>query len=110
LAESPSENNSEYDHKPDSKPCHNRCVCLKIVHFVDLLSAVEVQPGLVRLDLVSCEIALAPRGPYRWYNLGIIRNFISFLECPIALVMVLKCFVCDERLGLSRVYVKSGTN
>jgi hypothetical protein len=28
----------------------------------------------------------------------------------IALVMVLECFVCDERLGLCRVYVKSGTN
>jgi hypothetical protein len=28
----------------------------------------------------------------------------------IALVMVLECFVCDERSGLSRVYVKSGTN
>jgi hypothetical protein len=25
-------------------------------------------------------------------------------------VMVLDCFVCDERSGLSRVYVKSGTN
>ena len=32
LVESPSENNSEYDHKPDGKPCHNRCVRLKIVH------------------------------------------------------------------------------
>jgi hypothetical protein len=26
----------------------------------------------------------------------------------IALVMVLECFVCDERSGLCRVYVKSG--
>ncbi len=43
----------------------------------------EVQPGLVRLDLVSCEIALVPHGPYRWYNLGVIRNFITFLEGPV---------------------------
>ena len=43
----------------------------------------EVQPGLVRLDLVSCEVALAPHGPYGWYDLGIIRNFITFLEGPV---------------------------
>ncbi len=54
LAKTPSENDSEYDHKSDSKPCHNRCVGLEIVHSVDLLSAVEVQSCLVRLDLVSC--------------------------------------------------------
>jgi hypothetical protein len=48
-----------------------------------LLSAVEVQPGLVRLDLVSCEIAFAPHKPYRWWDLGVIRNFISFLEGPV---------------------------
>ncbi len=34
----------------------------------------------------------------------------SFDAVSIALVMVLECFVCDERSGLSRVYVKSGTN
>jgi hypothetical protein len=33
-----------------------------------------------------------------------------FDAISIALVMVLKCFVCDERLGLCRVYVKFGTN
>jgi hypothetical protein len=33
-----------------------------------------------------------------------------FDAISIALVMVLECFVCDERSGLSRVYVKSGTN
>jgi hypothetical protein len=33
-----------------------------------------------------------------------------FDTISIASVMVLVCFVCDERLGLSRVYVKSGTN
>jgi hypothetical protein len=27
-----------------------------------------------------------------------------------ALVMVFECFVCDERSGLCRDYVKSGTN
>ena len=43
----------------------------------------EVQPGLVRLDLVSCEIALAPHGPYRRYDLGVIRNFMLFLEGPV---------------------------
>jgi hypothetical protein len=31
-----------------------------------------------------------------------------FDAISIALVMVLECFVCDERSGLSRVYVKSG--
>jgi hypothetical protein len=34
----------------------------------------------------------------------------SFDAIFIALVMVLECFVCDERSGLCRVYVKSGTN
>jgi hypothetical protein len=34
----------------------------------------------------------------------------SFDAISIALVMVLECFSCDERSGLSRVYVKSGTN
>jgi hypothetical protein len=34
----------------------------------------------------------------------------SFDVISIALVMVFECFVCDERSGLSRVYVKSGTN
>ena len=62
--------------------------CLKIVHSVDLLSAVEVQSYLVRLDLVSCEIALAPHGPYRGYVLGVIRDFASFLECPVVTVHV----------------------
>jgi hypothetical protein len=28
----------------------------------------------------------------------------------IASVMALECFVCDERSGSCRVYVKSGTN
>ncbi len=34
----------------------------------------------------------------------------SFDAVSIVLVMVLECFVCDERPGLNRVYVKSGTN
>jgi hypothetical protein len=34
----------------------------------------------------------------------------SFDAISIASVMVLECLVCDERSGLSRVYVKSGTN
>jgi hypothetical protein len=34
----------------------------------------------------------------------------SFDTISIASVMVLECFVCDERSGLSRVYIKSGTN
>jgi hypothetical protein len=40
LSKGPAENDSEDDHKPDGKPCHNRGVCLTIVHSVDLLSAV----------------------------------------------------------------------
>ncbi len=40
LSKGPTENDSEDDHKPDGKPCHNGGVCLKIVHSVDLLSAV----------------------------------------------------------------------
>ncbi len=40
LSKSPAENDSKDDHKPDGKPCHNGGVRLKIVHFVDLLSAV----------------------------------------------------------------------
>ena len=83
LAESPSKNDSEDDHKPDSKPCHNICVHLKIVHSVDLLSAMEDQPSLVRLYLVSCEIAYAPYVPY-----GVIRNLISFLDSPIAGILM----------------------
>ncbi len=58
LAKSPSKNNAEFDHVPDGKPCHNRWVRLKIIHSVDLLSAMEVQPGLVRLDLVMCNFLL----------------------------------------------------
>jgi hypothetical protein len=34
----------------------------------------------------------------------------SFDAISIASVMVLECFVCDERSGLSSVYVKSGMN
>jgi hypothetical protein len=34
----------------------------------------------------------------------------SFVMISIASVMVLEYFVCNERSGLSRVYVKSGTN
>jgi hypothetical protein len=34
----------------------------------------------------------------------------SFDMISIASVMVLDCFVCDERLGMCRVYVKSCTN
>jgi hypothetical protein len=34
----------------------------------------------------------------------------SFDGISIASVMVLECFVCGERSGLSRVYIKSGTN
>ncbi len=34
----------------------------------------------------------------------------SFDAISIASVMVLECFVCDERSGLFRAYVKSGTN
>ncbi len=33
-----------------------------------------------------------------------------FDTISIASVMVLECFVCDERSGLCRVYVKSGMN
>jgi hypothetical protein len=51
-----------------------------------LLSTVEVQPGLVRLDLVSCEIALAPHGPYRCPLISLTtactNSFAS--GCPIA--------------------------
>jgi hypothetical protein len=34
----------------------------------------------------------------------------SFDAISIMLAMVLECFVCDERSGLCRVYVKYGTN
>jgi hypothetical protein len=34
----------------------------------------------------------------------------SFDAISTVSVMVLECFVCDERSGLSRVCVKSGTN
>ncbi len=88
LAKVPSENDSKNDHEPYSKPCHNRSICLKIVHPVDLLPAVEVQSCLVRLDLVSCEMALAPHGPYRRYDLGVFRNFTLFSECPVVAVHV----------------------
>jgi hypothetical protein len=33
-----------------------------------------------------------------------------FDAISITLVMVLECFLCDERLGLCRVYVKYGKN
>jgi hypothetical protein len=74
----------------------DRSICLKIVHPVDLLSAVEVQPCLVGLDLVSCEIALAPHGPYRRYDLSVLGNFTSFLECPIVAVDVSIDFLDDS--------------
>ncbi len=47
LAKSPTENDAKDEYELNCKPCHNRCVSLKIIHTVDLLSAVEVQPGLV---------------------------------------------------------------
>ena len=55
LSNCPTENDAKDNHKSDGKPCHNRCICLKIVHAKDLLSTVEVQPCLVWLDPVSCE-------------------------------------------------------
>ncbi len=58
LAKSPTENDAKNDHKSNYEPGHNRCEGLKIIHSIDLLSAVEVQPGLVRLDLVRCEVTL----------------------------------------------------
>ncbi len=56
----------------------------------------EVQSCLVRLDLVSCEIALVPHGPYRRYDLGVIRDFASFLERPIVAVHVSVDFLDDS--------------
>ena len=103
LVKVPSKNDSEYDHMFYSKPCHNRSICLKIVHPVDLLSAMEVQSCLVRLDLVSCEIALAPHGPYRKYDLGVLRNFTSFLECPVVAVHVSIDFLGDSLYEFLRV-------
>jgi hypothetical protein len=55
LTKGPTENDTEDYHKPDGEPCHNKCVGLEIAHSVDLLSAMEVQSCLVRLDLVCCE-------------------------------------------------------
>jgi hypothetical protein len=40
LSKGPTKDDSKDDHKPDGKQCHNGGVCLKIVHFVDLLSVV----------------------------------------------------------------------
>ncbi len=40
LSKGPAENDSKDDHKPDGEPCHKGGGCLKIVHSVDLLSAV----------------------------------------------------------------------
>jgi hypothetical protein len=34
----------------------------------------------------------------------------SFDTVSTASAMVLECFVCDERSGLCRVYIKYGTN
>ncbi len=42
LLEGPAENDAKDYHKSDGKPCHNRCICLKIIHSLDLLSTVEV--------------------------------------------------------------------
>jgi hypothetical protein len=39
LSKDPAENDSKDDHKPDGEPFHNRGVCLKIVHSIDLVSA-----------------------------------------------------------------------
>jgi hypothetical protein len=48
LSKGPTGNDTKDDHnKSDGESCHNRCISLKIIHSVDLLSAVEVQPGLV---------------------------------------------------------------
>jgi hypothetical protein len=47
LTKGPTENDTEDYHKPDGEPCHSRCLGLKIVHSVDLLSAMEIQSCLV---------------------------------------------------------------
>ncbi len=88
LVKSPTENDAKNDHKSNCKPCHNRCVGLKIIHSVDLLSAVEVQPGLVQLDLICCEVTFALHRPYRRYNLDVFRNFASLLEGSILAIHV----------------------
>jgi hypothetical protein len=49
LAKSPSENDSENNHKPYGELCHNRCICLKIVHSVDLLSAWRFNLALFKI-------------------------------------------------------------
>jgi hypothetical protein len=47
LSNDPEENDAKDDHQSYGKPCHNRCICLKIIHSIGFLSTVEVQPGLV---------------------------------------------------------------
>ncbi len=76
------ENDTKDDHKSDGEPFLSRCICLKITHAVDLLSAMEVHPGLVWLDSVCCETAFAFLWPHRRRYLDIFRDFASFSWCP----------------------------
>ncbi len=76
---------------------YNRCIGLKIVHSVDLLSSVEVQSCLVWIDLVCCEVTLSLHRPYWGYNLDVFRDFVSFLEGPIVAIHMSVDFL-DNRL------------
>ena len=58
------ENDAHDDHKSDCKPCNNRSIRLVVIHAIDLLSPMKIQPGLVLGDLVGGEIALALHGPH----------------------------------------------
>ncbi len=88
LTKSPTEDDAHDDHKSDCKPRNNRSVGLIVIHAVDLLSSMKIQPGLVLGDLVGGEIALASHGPHWWDNLGIFRYILKLDELPMIVLHV----------------------
>jgi hypothetical protein len=80
----------------------------------NITGAVELlPPQQLSLCLLMANLVIpSARCMYDWGNAreGGRTGMLSFDVISIALVMVLEFFVCDERLGLRIVYVKSGTN
>ncbi len=64
LTKSPAEDDAHGNQKSDCNPRNNRRVRLLVIHAVDLLSSMKIQPSLVLGDLIGGEIALALHGPH----------------------------------------------
>ena len=74
---------------PDSKPCYDWGISAKVIHAIDLLATMQIEPWFILGDLIGCEIALASHGPNWWMtsiSLGtsdhLTSSHLLFSMCP----------------------------